>query len=51
MHLILGEVRGNSAEAERLYAESFPNCQGPVIILSISHELAHLYLFTYFLVK
>jgi hypothetical protein len=29
MHLILDDARGNSAEAQRLYDEMFPNHQTP----------------------
>jgi hypothetical protein len=36
MHLILGEARGNSAEAERLYTERFPNHRTLVVPLFLT---------------
>jgi hypothetical protein len=51
MHRILGEERGNSGEAERLYAEGSPTARHPVVTLNTSCELVHLYLFVYFLIK
>jgi hypothetical protein len=52
MYLILGGARGNSAEAEQLYAERFLNHRTQsATILNTSCELVHLYLFSYLLIK
>jgi hypothetical protein len=51
MHLILGKVRGNSAETERLYAESCPAVGHLVVIFEHQVCMRTFVFVAYFLIK
>jgi hypothetical protein len=51
MHLILGEERVNSAEAERLYVEMFHSRRTRSRHFEDQMKIVHFYLFSYLLIK